>query len=347
MNLKQYYLTKNECFKKNVTISLKGLMLHSTGANNPNLKRYVPDFDGTIGKNTAGNHWDQYRPDGRQVCVHGFIGKLADGSIATVQTLPWYMRGWHAGKAAGNDAYIGVEICEDGLTDSNYFNKVYKEAVELFAYLCKQYNLNPMTDIICHAEGYKKGIASNHGDVMHWFPKHGKSMDTFRNDVKNELNGATPITPITPSPSVIDEGTDCNYTVKILADDLNVREGYSTDYKVVTTIHKNEVYTIVKEKVNSSGNLWGKLKSGIGWISLDSKYVSKNTASTPKTNSYYPRCGQGFVSIVSALNSIEVNSSFENRKKIAQKNNIKDYIGTAQQNNQMLEKLKAGRLIQV
>ena len=39
--------------------------------------------------------------------------------------------------------------------------------------------------------GYKQGIASNHGDVMHWFPKHGKSMDTFRAAVK-ELWRQTP-----------------------------------------------------------------------------------------------------------------------------------------------------------
>ena len=44
-------------------------------------------------------------------------------------------------------------------------------------------------NIICHCEGYKQGIASNHGDVMHWFPKHGKSMDTFRLDVKAEYGG--------------------------------------------------------------------------------------------------------------------------------------------------------------
>jgi murein L,D-transpeptidase YcbB/YkuD len=73
------------------------------------------------------------------------------------------------------------------LTDATYFAKVYKEAVELCAYLCKMYGLSADT-IICHSEGYKKGIASNHGDVMHWFPRHGKSMDTFRADVKALLN---------------------------------------------------------------------------------------------------------------------------------------------------------------
>ena len=76
------------------------------------------------------------------------------------------------------------------MSDITYFNAVYKEAVELCAYLCKEYGLTEK-DIICHSEGHKKGIASNHGDVMHWFPKHGKSMDTFRSDVKKLLSGNT------------------------------------------------------------------------------------------------------------------------------------------------------------
>ncbi|HQK72801.1 MAG TPA: SPOR domain-containing protein, partial [Clostridiales bacterium] len=95
---------------------------------------------------------------------------------------------------------IGFEICEDGLTDASYFSAVYKEAVELCVYLCKQYGLTDK-DIICHSEGYKLGIASNHGDVMHWFPKHGKNMDTFRADVKAGLATAetpAPVTPTTP-----------------------------------------------------------------------------------------------------------------------------------------------------
>ena len=169
-----------------ITITVKGIMVHSTGANNPNLKRYVGPNDGLLGENQYGNHWNTYHPGGREVCVHGFIGKLADGTIATYQTLPWDHRGWHAGGSA-NNTHIGFEICEDGLSDGTYFKKVYQEAVELCAYLCKQYGLTEK-DIICHSEGYKRGIASNHGDVMHWFPKHGKSMDTFRAAVKELLN---------------------------------------------------------------------------------------------------------------------------------------------------------------
>ena len=186
MNLKKLFLTKNDCYKAGETIKPKGIMVHSTGADNPRLKRYVGPDDGLLGVNTAGNHWNTPRPGGRKVCVHAFIGKLADGSIATYQTLPWNHRGWHGG-GSSNDTHIGFEICEDGLTDATYFKKVYQEAVELCAYLCKLYGLTEK-NILCHSEGYKKGIASNHSDVMHWFPKHGKSMDTFRADVKKLLS---------------------------------------------------------------------------------------------------------------------------------------------------------------
>ena len=67
---------------------------------------------------------------------------------------------------------------------------MYREAVELCAYLCMEYGLTEK-NIICHSEGYKLGIASNHTDVMHWFPKHGKNMDMFRSEVKALLSMTT------------------------------------------------------------------------------------------------------------------------------------------------------------
>lgn len=208
MNLHKLILTENACYKADRKITVKGIMVHSTGANNPWLKRYVGPDDGLLGKNQYGNHWNTYHPGGREVCVHAFIGKLADGTIATYQTLPWDHRGWHGG-GSSNNTHIGFEICEDGLLDYGYFKKVYKEAVELCVYLCKQYGLTEQ-NIICHSEGYKKGIASNHGDVMHWFPKHGKSMDTFRADVKALLEAEgkeeTPTKPTVTYPEKLNTG---------------------------------------------------------------------------------------------------------------------------------------------
>lgn len=188
-------LTHNDCYISGKTITPRGVMVHSTGADNPNLSRYVPGND-EIGRNTGGNHWDV---SGTMACVHAFIGKLADGTVGVVQTLPWNRRGWHCGKGSrgsANDTHISFEICEDDLQNAGYFNAVYQAAVELTADLCKQYGLDPQGDgvVICHSEGYARGVASNHGDVMHWFPKFGKTMNDFRADVARVMKGEEDMT---------------------------------------------------------------------------------------------------------------------------------------------------------
>ena len=210
MRLIKCMLTANDCYKAGRTITPKGVMIHSTGANNPLVARYVQPVEGQsneaqlkaeIGGNRNANDWNN---PGLDVCTHAFVGKLADGGVGTVQTLPWNHRGWHAGTGtsggSANNTHIAFEICEDDLTDEGYFRKVYQEAVELAAMLCKTYNLNPLADgvVICHSEGYQRGVASNHADVMHWFPKFGKSMDTFRANVSKAMTPAQ----VKPQPPV-------------------------------------------------------------------------------------------------------------------------------------------------
>jgi N-acetylmuramoyl-L-alanine amidase len=61
--------------------------------------------------------------------------------------------------------------------------------------------------------------------------------------------------------------TTTNYKVKITTTELNVRKSASASSDIVTTVKKDDVYTIVEEKKNGE-TTWGKLKSGVGWISL-------------------------------------------------------------------------------
>ena len=168
-----------------------GIMIHSTGANNPKLSRYVQPDDGVLGPNKYNNHWNQAKPEGKSVCVHGFIGKDKNGKVRFYQTLPFNCIGWHSGSGKNGSAntlgYIGIEICEDSLSDKKYFNGCYWQVLELCAYLCNTYKI-PINKIIGHYEGYRQGIASNHADPNHWFKRHGKSMNTFRNDVDKRLN---------------------------------------------------------------------------------------------------------------------------------------------------------------
>ena len=60
------------------------------------------------------------------------------------------------------------------------------------------------------------------------------------------------------------------FKVKITCDSLNIRQHASFDSKVVGTVKKGDVFTITDEQ-----NGLYKLKSGVGWISANSKYSQK------------------------------------------------------------------------
>lgn len=186
MNIVNSYLTNNPCYKANRKIEVKGLMLHSVGCSQPHASVFV-------------RNWNNANYD--RACVHAFIDAI-DGNV--YQCLPWNHRGWHGG-GSSNNTHIGVEMCEpdcikyiggstfdilDKARAIEMTKRTYNSAVELFAMLCKEYNLNPLTNIVSHSEGYKLGIASNHGDPEHLWKQLGLSytMDTFRQDVNNKLN---------------------------------------------------------------------------------------------------------------------------------------------------------------
>ena len=194
--------TNSTCYRNTYKMRVKGILWHSTGANNPNLRRYVQPSErdknyskliSLLGKNPNGNDWNHIYIEAGLNC---WIGKLADGSVTTLQTMPWDYAPWgcyQGWNGSCNDGWIQFEICEDGLDDRGYFEKVYREACEITAYLCKLYNINPtgsvrvgsidVPTILCHQDSYRLGMGSDHGDVLHWFPKFGKDMAAVRRDV--------------------------------------------------------------------------------------------------------------------------------------------------------------------
>ncbi len=195
-------MTQSTCYRNTRKMAVRGVLWHSTGANNPNLKRYVQPSDGDpgreellalLGVNQYGNDWNHIE---RDAGLNAWIGKLADGSVTAVQTMPWDFRPWGCGAGRNgscNNGWIQFEICEDALTDPDYFERVYREGVELTAYLCRLYGLNPrgavsyngiaVPTVLCHADSHALGLGSNHGDVLYWFARFGKTMDDVRNDV--------------------------------------------------------------------------------------------------------------------------------------------------------------------
>ena len=188
MEITKAILTENPCYKAGKTIKVKGLMLHSVGCPQPSAMVFVKSW------NSA---------DYNRACVHAFI----DGNTGGVyQTLPWDHKGWHSGGSL-NNTHIGIEMCEPSYikyTSGSKFTcsdtakataiveRTYKSAVELFAHLCREYSLNPLADgvILSHSEGYKRGLASNHGDPEHLWKglELPYTMDGFRQDVKAAMN---------------------------------------------------------------------------------------------------------------------------------------------------------------
>lgn len=186
MEIKQCILTKNDCYKQGKKAAHTKIVVHSTGANNPKLSRYVQPDDGILGSNKYDNDWNR---SGVSKCVHAFIGKDKNGIVRVYQTLPWDYRCWGCGtgkKGSYNDHAIQFEICEDALTDETYFNEAFALAAELCTYLCETYGIS-VNDIVSHQEAYKLGYASNHGDCDNWLKKFGKDMDWFRSEVEKTM----------------------------------------------------------------------------------------------------------------------------------------------------------------
>lgn len=182
MKIIEAFAVKNKCYQAGAPLTPRGIMLHSVGTPQPSAAVFARSFN-------------QYQPGGVSVCVHAFA--QADGTV--YQTLPWEMRGWHCGGSA-NSTHIGVEMTEPsaGMTYAEAAEQIagtYHTAVELFAELCKQYELDPAQDgvIIGHAEGHRRGVASNHAapDYLWGAYSMGYTMDGFRRDVAEAMkNGA-------------------------------------------------------------------------------------------------------------------------------------------------------------
>ena len=167
-----------------------GIVVHSTGANNPNLCRYV-DCPEQLGINRYGNHWN--RADA-QTLVHGAIGKDKNGRVAVVNTLPYTMAAWGVGggkKGSYNydpTGHIQFEMLEDDLVSCDYLAEVLAAAVEYCALLCREYGLTAES-IVSHRETHALGYGSNHGDPENWLNRHGLTMEDFRARVREKMKG--------------------------------------------------------------------------------------------------------------------------------------------------------------
>lgn len=195
MQIKNNYLTRNPYFNDGKWIAgsaFKGFFLHSVGVGQPNPLVFI-------------RQWN--KPSYTNAGINGFIGEDVIYITAPCLETPGKVKRMpHAGKPAGNNGYIGFEMCEPGqirytggarftvqdkAAAQAYCRKTYQNAVQLFARLCSFHGKNPLQDgvILSHNEGGKRGIATGHVDPEHLWRGLGLpyTMAGFRQDVANAM----------------------------------------------------------------------------------------------------------------------------------------------------------------
>ena len=349
MDIIKAHATNNLCYITGTKMTPKGIVVHSTGANNPTLKRYV-DCPHEVGANLYNNHWNQAKPGGREVCVHAFIGYDKNNNIRVAEILPLDICCWGVGSGRNGSynfdpAYIQLEICEDNMKNADYYKKVFDVSIKYSAYLCDKFNI-PVENIVGHCEAYRLGYGCNHSDPEHWMKLFGETMDNYRSAVswtlknnkyqfeikkdgemdkskdpissgdlvaifsnatyydgqdipswvkrqnwyvkgdpigdrviidKNEKMTTSICSPIKKdflavvkkADFLIDNSIHLPYLIRPTIDALSIYSGPGTNNTRVDSISQDGVYTVIEEQTGKGATLWGKLKSGVGWVSLE------------------------------------------------------------------------------
>ena len=205
------------------------------------------------------NYFENQKNGGTYVSSHYIIG--LQGEI--IQCIPLNEISYCTNQA--NSYSVSIECCHPDSTGK--FNEATEQSlVELCAYLLEKFGLGT-EDIIRHYDVTGKQCP------LYWSPTKYQSAEVansrfaaFKSRVATLMKGDKP-----PDTA---EKTDGYFMVRVLDPALNIRAQPSLTAKINGVIRDKSIYTIVAQQYGS-GVLWGKLKSGAGWISLGSKYVKK------------------------------------------------------------------------
>lgn len=186
-----------------------------------------------------------------------------------IQAIPYNRNAWHAGdggKGNGNRKSISIEICYSK-SGGDRFTKAEANAAKYIAKLLNERNWD-ISRVRTHKSWSGKDCP--HRTLPHWNKFLGQiqtELEALRKQKSKAAQATAKLVTVVKKTTTTAKKTTTGQTYKITANILNVREGAGTQYKVKTTIKKNEIYTIVStKKVGKS--TWGKLKSGAGWINL-------------------------------------------------------------------------------
>lgn len=200
----------------------------------------------------------QYNPSPENLYCWAVGGKLYSNKVCSIA-------GSLYGQCKNNNS-ISIEMCSRKkntasltATDDDWYltEPTINNAVKLTKYLMGVYNID-INHVITHCHVTGK-----------WCPQPWVKSEAALREWRKFLEKVAGTAVVTGNKTetkpqeVIQGGKPCNYTVRVTADSLNVRTGPGTMYSIVRTVSKPSIYTIVAEQDG-----WGRLKSGVGWISL-------------------------------------------------------------------------------
>lgn len=183
------YATQNKAYRAGRSIEPKGCVNHSIGTAQPSAEVMFSLM------NRPSAEWG----------VNAILGDFDRGDGVILLVMPLERRPWGCGsgaKGSWNNSRVQWEVCEPaGHTyaggtminynvekNARYFERMWKMLVAWNVYVAVKcgYGADAIAD---HSEAHKAGYGSNHSDMSHWLPKHGKSMDALRKEVRQILNG--------------------------------------------------------------------------------------------------------------------------------------------------------------
>ena len=210
---------------------------------------YVVGYDGSIGLcvEEKDRSWctGGYDKNGNPIRVNGISGKSNDYQAVTIEVA-----------CESKHPYAITE-------------KAMAALIELCADICRR---NGIKQLLWSGNKDLVGQPSKQNMTVHrWFANKACPGDYIYQrlgDIAAKANaklGATGAAPVQPSAPV----SSVPYKVRITATDLRIRKGPGTNTAIVQNAITPGVYTIVSEATGQGATLWGKLKSGKGWVSLD------------------------------------------------------------------------------
>lgn len=228
---------------------------------NSDIKYIVIHYTANDGDTDEANA-NYFKVNNRQASAHFFVDDDSITLSVELKDIAWHCGGnvYNDVEYTGGGKYhnictnynsIGIEMCDtnrNGTYDLSV--KTRENVIKLVRELMKEFNID-INHVIRHFDVTGKYCPS------YFCPPYGSNdeWNKFKAEIIKDVKVNEPV-------------IFNNYKVRITANALNYRQGPGVNYKVNGVICDKGIYTIVDES-----NGWGKLKSGVGWISL--KYTSK------------------------------------------------------------------------